>query len=637
MSIACSILVLTSQSTIAQSNTKTENDTIRALDELVVKTERPSPFQPLVRVVSVLERTDIERTAAKTLPDLLRYIQGADLRTRGAEGVQADLNILGGTFDQTMVFINGINFTDPQTGHHSLNIPIEVSQIERIEILHGTGAWSEGAMAYAGAINIITRNPSSTGADLSISAGDYRYLQGGGNLLYSAKSGAWEISSMAGGGYSSSTGYSDNTDFSITNAFASIMFIKNQRHRIALQAGWQHKEFGANNFYTAAYPEQFEETRMNLTSIQYTFSASNWQIKASSYHRRHLDRFELFRYDAPVWYSGHNYHNSDIAGAGVQIARRWKKAGTTILGGDYRFENILSTVLGDPVIGGTGKYSPSGIEYTRQKERHTPSVYLRQIIQLEKWRFTAGIIFPLGQRTHGGISAAYTINPYLEINGWINSSWRNPTFTDLYYKSPTQTGNINLMAEESLSGQLGLRYNTSRVKASLTAFYRYGFRIIDWIRSSGSEQWMAGNITDVKSAGADFSISRDWQDSWIERAGVSYSFLNVEKYTNGLHSLYATDYLKHRATAFVSHKIIGKLSARWDVSLQKREGSWLNSSGDEIKYNAFALADVRLMWKERSFSVMIEATNLFNKDYLYLGNLPQPGRWIKIGIAVSIR
>ena len=79
-------------------------------------------------------QAEIEQAAVNNLPDLLRYLQGTDLRTRGGEGVQSDLNILGGTFDQTMVMINGVNFTDPQTGHHSLNLPVEISQIERIEI-----------------------------------------------------------------------------------------------------------------------------------------------------------------------------------------------------------------------------------------------------------------------------------------------------------------------------------------------------------------------------------------------------------------------------------------------------------------------------------------------------------------------
>ena len=636
LSVAYSILVMNGQPLLAQSNQKSGNDTIRALEELIINTERPTPFQPLVRVVAVIQQAEIERAAVNNLPDLLRYLQGTDLRTRGGEGVQSDLNILGGTFDQTMVMINGVNFTDPQTGHHSLNLPVEISQIERIEILHGPGAWSEGSVAYAGAINIITKNPAKTGASLSLTGGSYGYFKGDANLQFAKKSGSWNLSAQAGGGYSRSDGYSDNTDFDILNLFTSVLATKGNKHKIYAQAGYQHKAFGANSFYTAAYPEQFEETSLYLSSLQYTYQTAKWQLKAVAYHRRHFDRFELFRYEAAPWYQGHNYHRSDVAGADIQAARRWGKAGTTLVGAGYRFENIYSTVLGDPIEGEGGHYSPEGTQYTRSKSRQTPSAYAKHILQLEKWRFTAGVLVAEKMRIYGGASAAYSISPYLEANAWVNNSFRKPTFTDLYYKSPNQTGNMNLKPEEAVSGQLGLRYAKSGLRASLSGFYRYGFSIIDWTRTSGSDQWQASNITNVITAGIEVSVTRSWTNSFLNSAGVTYAFLDVSKKTDGVLSLYATDFLRHKATAFADHKIFGKLSARWDLSFQKREGTWLGPNSSEVPYKSFALADVKVVWSEPKWRVSVEATNLFGTDYLYLGNLPQPGRWIKAGLVLNL-
>lgn len=636
LSVTYSILVMNGQPLLAQSNQKSGNDTIRALEELIINTERPTPFQPLVRVVAVIQQAEIERAAVNNLPDLLRYLQGTDLRTRGGEGVQSDLNILGGTFDQTMVMINGVNFTDPQTGHHSLNLPVEISQIERIEILHGPGAWSEGSVAYAGAINIITKSPRKTGASLSLSGGSFGYFKGDANLQYAKKSGLWNLSAQAGGGYGRSDGYAENTDFDILNLYTNIVAAKGSKHTIAAQAGYQHKAFGANSFYTAAYPEQFEETSLWLSSLQYTYRSGNWQIKAMAYHRRHFDRFELFRYEAAPWYKGHNYHRSDVAGADIQAARRWGKAGTTLIGAGYRFENIYSTVLGDPIEGESGHFSPEGIQYTRSKSRQTPSAYAKHILQLEKWRFTAGVLVAEKMRIYGGASAAYSISPYLEANAWVNNSFRKPTFTDLYYKSPNQTGNMNLKPEEAVSGQLGLRYSKSGLRASLSGFYRYGFSIIDWTRASGSDQWQASNITNVITAGYEVSVTKSWTNSFLNSAGVTYAYLDVSKETDGLLSLYATDFLRHKATAFADHKIFGKLSARWDLSFQKREGTWLGPNSSEVPYKAFALADVKLVWSEPKWKVSIEATNLFGTEYLYLGNLPQPGRWIKAGLSLNL-
>ncbi len=652
LSVTCSILVMRSQPLMAQGGTKSSSDTLKTvLDELVVTAGRTTPFQPLVRVVAVIQQKEIERAAVQNLTDLLRYIQGTDLRSRGSEGVQADINILGGTFDQTMVMINGINFTDPQTGHHSLNIPVEISQIESIEILQGPGAWSNGSVAYSGAINIKTKNPSSTGVEVSLSGGEYGYLKGGANIGFSVgksrKEGSgkiWKLYGQAGGGYTQSDGYTKNTDFGVANFFTNITF-SNINHSIAFQAGFQEKNFGANSFYTVAYPEQYESTKLFLSSIQYLYQKGRWQIQASLYQRRLFDRFELFRYEAPAWYGGHNYHQNDILGLNAQAAYRWGKPGTSIIGADYRFEHIYSTGMGDLLSSGKPAPFEDNIEYLKGKGREIPSLYLKHLIQLEKWRFTAGILASntynsgndnYGTRLYAGFAAAYEFNPNLEANGWVNNSFRNPTYTDLYYKSPTQNGNMNLKPEEAIAAQLGVKLTKNNLHSSLSAFYRYGYRIIDWTRKSGSDKWQASNITDIRSAGIEFNANLSWKESFVNQAGISYTYLNVAKESGSFHSLYATDYLRHKASAFVDHNVFSRLTARWDLTFQKRNGTYMGASGVEVPYKSFALADLKLMWREKRYRIFLEATNIFNTDYLYIGNLPQPGRWIKAGIGLNL-
>ena len=658
--VTYSLLVFNSVTALAQSKQKSANETIIALEELVINTERPSPFQPLVRVVAVIQQKEIERTAVRNIQDLLRYIQGADLRSRGSEGVQADLNILGGTFDQTMVMINGTNFTDPQTGHHSLNIPVEISQIERIEVLHGPGAWSDGAVAYSGAINIITKKPATKSLQANMTGGEHGFFKGSINAGYTNSRQStgtyhpkkWNIWGQAGAGYSRSDGFAQNTDFDILNIYTNFSAKNHHGHSLELQAGYQEKAFGANSFYSVAYPEQFEKTRVILSSIEYTWSSSKWQATANLYHRRHHDRFELFRNESPEWYTAHNYHMNDIAGANASMAYRWGKAGSTVAGADYRYEHIYSTVLGDPFTTNqnpNGKPVPGeqGVYFTRSKQRATPSIYLRHILQLNKWRFTAGVMSAqtlnsgegkdYNARIYAGLAAAYQITPHLEANGWVNNSYRNPTFTDLYYKSPTQTGNINLKPEEAVAGQLALRFTKLRFHASISAFYRYGYSIIDWTRESGSDQWSANNITNISSIGTDFNFIYTPKSGPINRASLSWSWMEVTKESANIHSLYATDYLKNKATLGVDHKLLSRLSANWHFSWQKREGSYLGPDNTELPYKPFLLADLRVIWEKGVIQPFAEATNLFNVNYLHIGNLPQPRRWIKAGINLHIK
>ncbi|MBW7913509.1 MAG: TonB-dependent receptor plug domain-containing protein, partial [Taibaiella sp.] len=111
------------------------------------------------RNIEVLDSRQIRALPVKSTNELLSYVAGVDLRQRGPVGTQADVSIDGSTFDQVLVLINGVKMSDPQTGHHMLNIPIPIGAIERIEIVRCPAARTYGVNALAGAINIVTKTP----------------------------------------------------------------------------------------------------------------------------------------------------------------------------------------------------------------------------------------------------------------------------------------------------------------------------------------------------------------------------------------------------------------------------------------------------------------------------------------------
>ena len=89
--------------------------------------------------------------------DLLQYSNGVDLRQRGIGGVQSDISIRGGTFEQSLILIDGVKIIDPQTGHHNTNLTITPDNLERIETLKGQGSNIFGPNAFSGAVNYITK------------------------------------------------------------------------------------------------------------------------------------------------------------------------------------------------------------------------------------------------------------------------------------------------------------------------------------------------------------------------------------------------------------------------------------------------------------------------------------------------
>lgn len=82
--------------------------------------------------------------------DYLQFDPSIDLQQRAANGVQADLTILGSTFAETLVLLDGLRINDAQTAHHDMDIPIRLEAISRIEVLHGAGSTFYGSDTMGG-------------------------------------------------------------------------------------------------------------------------------------------------------------------------------------------------------------------------------------------------------------------------------------------------------------------------------------------------------------------------------------------------------------------------------------------------------------------------------------------------------
>jgi outer membrane receptor protein involved in Fe transport len=92
---------------------------------------------------------------AQHLPEVLEANAASlDLRSRGLNDVQTDLSVRGSTFDQVHVVVDGIPFTDPQTGHHSAILPIPIEAIQEIRVLPSGGSYRYGPFAFAGVVEL---------------------------------------------------------------------------------------------------------------------------------------------------------------------------------------------------------------------------------------------------------------------------------------------------------------------------------------------------------------------------------------------------------------------------------------------------------------------------------------------------
>ena len=237
------------------------------LGEVEVSAERTKMYSDLGRVITTIEKIEIEKAAVRSIDDLLDFVAGIDVRQRGTNEVQADLSIRGESLDLVLVLLNKVNITDPQTGHYNLDIPVDISDVSRVEILHGSAARVLGPNAFSGSINIITNENHTGKITTQISAGSFGYLSQHVSGNYASE----KFRVLGSASYKKSDGYITNTDFGIANAYIQSGLRTSNSGNFDLQLAWQQKSFGANSFYSTTYPNQFEHTKT-------MFSALSWDL-----------------------------------------------------------------------------------------------------------------------------------------------------------------------------------------------------------------------------------------------------------------------------------------------------------------------------------------------------------------------
>lgn len=621
-----------------------------ALEEVVVSAQRSTAtYADIARVVSVITQKEIEQAGVQSINELLEFALSVDVRQRGQHGIQADITMRGGSFDQVMVLLNGVNISDPQTGHLSLNLPVSLEAIERVEIIAGSTSRIYGPNAFTGAVNFITGSYEDNIAIAKLETGENGLWNA--NLTTTLQKGRGRhLLSLA---YKKSEGYIPNSDYKMLNGFYQGQW-KTGKAKYALQLGRTSRNFGANTFYTPEYPNQYEDVQTNFISAKATFQGKV-KFTPTIYYRRQTDRFELYRdmKNAQSWYKKHNNHVTDVYGVNLNTSFDWS-LGKTAVGTDFRSENVLSNVLGKP----TAKkrvHGEANAFYDKKENRNNLSLFFEHTFSLWQNRFTttAGVMANYNDAFNEkiswfpGIDVSLKLLNTLKIYGTANKALRIPTFTDLYYKSSTQQGNKNLVPEEASSYEGGLKYSSHGMQAHAAYFFRAGKNLIDWTKKqSTDEKWKAENLTDVDLYGFETALHLRpflWSEkiNFLRSLNLSYSYTEVKEVASSRISGYVLDNLKHKfdgeMTIAISHNLFWTTHASW----QDRAGTfgyYTSPQADPVEkaYNPFWLLNSRLAWQQEKYEFFVQAANILDESYYDIGNVIQPGRWISAGAKVKL-
>ena len=640
------------------------------LEEVSVTGARgPLTKSQAARMVTVLDRADIAQAPVQSINDLLKYAIGVDVRQRGPIGAQTDISIRGGTSEQIILLLNGINICDPQTGHNAMDLPVDLSDIVRIEVIEGPAGRIYGTSSLVGAVNIVTgvrsqesgvrsresgvsRNEHSL--EMHAEGGSFGYAHVGfrysnGSRLLSSESFNHSLSAnyARSDGYSRSKAGRLNTDFSGSKGFYQGKY-ENEAMRLNWHLGIADKGWGSSTFWASPKwqaDEQYEHTTKLFSAIQGQTRQGPLHLSASLYWNQNRDRYEGYRGQAEKM--KYNYNRTDVYGVSAGAYFDWK-AGRTAFGAELRNEDLVSGNLGEP-LSQTHHIKGTDRDYTLGVNRTNISGYLEHNILLNQVTVSAGLVAVkntwsnMNMTIYPGIDISYRPTLHWKLHASYNTSLRMPSFTEMYYKLQGYSADPHLKPEEMRAFELGFNYQSRLYQLHATLWHHHGSNMIDWIMdtSKGSEaEWQSVNHTTINSIGFETGTTLTLPSSifhYPSTIHLSYGYIHQDKQQEAnLVSQYALEYLRHKLVANVQLQMTRRLSLGVNLRWQDRIGAYTAFDGQKHDYDPYALIDTRLTWAQAKWKAYLEANNLFDTDYHDYGLVEQPGRWLIAGFSIRL-
>ncbi len=621
--------------------TITNAQQVTDLDPLVVAGSlKPQVASRTGRNITRLDGNYFTAMPVHSVDELLRYMPGMEVQSRGAQGSQSDFVIRGATFQQVLVILDGIRLNDPNTGHFNSYIPIAPAEIDHIEILKGAAAAVYGSDAVGGVICIITKSFAATGQRKikNISAG----IAAGAYQTINVNAGAFvqqQHYAIAGGIISNNSSGQElrgtNGFFHNSTASLSAKFFLNKYWSITARTAYDKRDFNAQNFYTTFISDTAtEKVTSSWNQLAGSYIKGKYSLSAAAGYKAVNDHYAYNKIS--IANNNKSYLLQGLVTAvyalnetarlqgGVQYQRKWIRSNDR---GDHVTEQAAVFLIWEQRLG-RFSYSPS--------------------LRADHNSLAGNNLLPM-------LNISYRLKQ-LQLRASAGRTMREANFTELYnnynkaYVTGGSIGNPGLATERSWSYEAGADIFISRViKIAAGVFRRDQNDLVDWVTTPYSQMprtsnlsptgtyALAKNIARLQTSGfeSDITAKRDFSNKHSLYASLGVVWLDT-KGVNTVPSFYINSAAK-LVTSFATVYTAPKWSFSMNGLYKYRSAQSAPALNTAISRDYFIVnAKITASLPVKGTVLFIQADNIFNRNYSDLLGSKMPGRWVTAGVSFAI-
>ena len=591
---------------------------------IVTGTRIPTQISESLSAVTLFQRADIERLQASDLFDLMSHVPGSSLVRNGGRGSSTSMSLRGNQSDHTLFLMDGVRIGSATTGGAAL-AAINLSTVQRIEIIRGPKSNLYGADAIGGVVNIITRKTESSRV-LNVEAGfgsngtqDTTILLGANGDKYSLTAVVNHLYTYGIDNTESKAGINGDDD-----GFTKDSMAINYQYQVTDRALWKvtynQNDTEAdydNNCSIGSWPNSSPVDCDIYSSGEVSALASTMDMNISEQWQT------SFQIGQTLDEGSERARNIDLSTTNNGGKFNTKKTEAT-------WVNTLGLAAGQALMLGLD-YQKEEVDSStvyNEESRENSAGFAQFQTQLGAVDTNLGVRYDdneqFGSHTTVSFLAGIDLSETLRLVGSFGEGFKAPTFNDLYYPG---FGNASFVPEESKNIEIGLNADLGNVSATLALFNNNIENLIQY----NSATFASDQTAEVEITGLEFNVNTE-VSGWT--LSLSGAVIDPENKSNG-------KLLRRRAEQSMMFDAGTTLNGVAIGVSVRSESHRYDDAANTVRLGGYTTTAMRASYRiNDNWLVKARVNNLTDKNYVTassfsLGNYMSLGREAMITVAYT--